>query len=91
MNSNKKTEFQVGVYWKDIRVYHDNDFHIPSQSYTEGLLIEHLKDKHILIKNPTTILITDDKVKNHSPAESEILYIPYTLIDDIVDYENREK
>ena len=62
----------VGVYWDDIKVYHDGNIYESVFAYTEGILVEKNKN-YLLIKNPETVVINDEKNQKPSEKETEVL------------------
>lgn len=87
MEKNKNNEKTIiGVYWDDIRVYHDGGVYDSTFAYTEGFLAEENKD-YFLIRNPETVIVNDEKTRNHPEKKPKFYYIPKSLITKIVFYE----
>lgn len=84
---------KIGIYWDDIHAYGGGGVHNPSKVYTEGILAEE-NSEYILIKNPESIIISLNKIKNHPKyPEKKVLfcYIPKELITDITYYDKSTK
>lgn len=84
-NKNNK-KVVIGVYWDDVLVYHDNGIYDSTFAYTEGVLAEENKD-YLLIKNPETVIINNEKTINHPEKKPKFYYIPKSLITKIIFYE----
>lgn len=84
-NKNNK-ETVVGVYWDDVRVYHNDGIYDSTFAYTEGILTEENKE-YLLIKNPETVIVDDEKTRNHPKRKPKFFYIPKSLITKIIFYE----
>lgn len=80
-----KQQKEIGVYWNDIFVYDDGGIHEPTKIYTEGILVESNKN-FVLIKNPTTIILSGGRIRNHPHKKVAYYFIPKTTIMDIIHY-----
>lgn len=85
MDAKLKIGTRIGVYWQDVRVYHDGELYGTSQAYTEGILAD-LQTDHILIKDPETIITNDTGTKNHPESKPLYYLIPRSLVKDISIY-----
>ncbi|MEK7185298.1 MAG: hypothetical protein AAB726_01620 [Patescibacteria group bacterium] len=82
-----KQNTKIGVYWDDPRFYSDNFLHSPTKAYTEGLIYKETK-KFLIVKDPTTIVISGGKVRNHPSDKTPLFYfIPHSLISQVVIYD----
>lgn len=77
----------LGVFWKDIVYFEDGN--IPEKCttiYTEGELFS-ITFEAIVIKNPETIKIKTEEVRNHPENKPRFYIIPKSFIVDIEFYD----
>ena len=68
---------QVGIHWRDLHAYSDNERCEPTQAYTEGALVRS-RANYVLIQNPETIVL--NPLRNHPQKRPNFYYIPRALI-----------
>lgn len=78
-----KTGKSLAVTWKDIVIFDSGDLRNDCPiMYTEGILYRIEKD-HIVLKDPETIRIYPNPIKNHPVKKPNFYTIPKSLIIEI--------
>jgi hypothetical protein len=79
-----KENSSVALTWKDVVFLQNDEIRGVSTMYTEGIVIQNNSD-HLVIKNPETLRIKPEPVKNHPQVKPLYYVIPKSFI---IEYKN---
>jgi hypothetical protein len=74
----------VALTWEDVVFLQNDEIRGVSTMYTEGIVIQNNSD-HLVIKNPETLRIKPEPVKNHPQVKPLYYVIPKSFI---IEYKN---
>lgn len=79
-----KENSSVALTWEDVVFLQNDEMRELSTMYTEGIVIQNNSD-HLVIKNPETLRIKPEPVKNHPQVRPLYYVIPKSFI---IEYKN---